>query len=57
MNKFLYYLTARSLWIFIGIIGLASLIWFVGPLIAVGSVKPLANKYLRIGLITLIVGI
>ena len=33
------------------------MIWFVGPLIAVGSVKPLANKYLRIGLITLIVGI
>lgn len=57
MNKFLYYLTARSLWIFIGIIGLALLIWFVGPLIAVGSVKPLANKYVRIGLITLIVGI
>lgn len=56
MNKFLYYLTARSLWILIGIIGLALLIWFVGPIIAVGSIKPLANKYVRIGLIALILG-
>ncbi len=57
MNKFLYYLTARSLWVLIGIIGLALLIWFVDPLIAVGNVKPFAHQYVRIALIALIFGI
>lgn len=48
-------INSRSLWVFVGICGIIILIWFFGPLIAIADVKPLANRYVRIAVIAIIV--
>ncbi|MDO4641979.1 MAG: type VI secretion system membrane subunit TssM [Neisseria sp.] len=50
MKKFLYFLGSRTLWVMLGIIGLIVLIWFVGPLISIGEVRPLASASIRLAI-------
>lgn len=57
MKRILYFLSSRSLWTFLGVVGLALLVWFFGPLLAIGNVKPLANPYIRMALVAIIIGI
>ena len=47
MKKILYFLGSRSLWVILGILGLIALIWFIGPLIAIGDARPLVGKGIR----------
>lgn len=47
----------RSVWIFIGLVLLALLIWIVGPLISIGLWMPLESVLVRVLLICLIFGI
>ena len=48
MKKILYFLGSRSLWVMLGITGLIILVWFIGPLISIGEIRPLANKTIRL---------
>lgn len=41
------FLSSKSLWVFLGVLGLALLIWFFGPLLAIGEFRPFANTYIR----------
>ena len=47
MKKFLFFLSSKSFWIFLGVIGLIALIWLIGPLVAIGESKPLASFQTR----------
>lgn len=57
MKKLLYFLGSRSLWVILGIAGLIILVWFIGPLIAVGEVRPLASKNIRLAVCAAIIAI
>ena len=48
MRKILYLLSSKTIWVFLGILGLTLLIWFFGPLLAIGEMKPLANSNIRL---------
>ncbi|QEY26156.1 type VI secretion system membrane subunit TssM [Neisseria zalophi] len=48
MKKFFYFLGSRSLWVILGLIGLIVLVWFIGPLISIGDIRPLASKSVRL---------
>jgi len=41
------WLLGRQFWIFLGLLGLACLIWMVGPLVAVGPYRPLESTSAR----------
>ena len=47
MKKIIYFLGSRSLWVMLGITGLIILVWFIGPLISIGEVRPLVSKTIR----------
>ena len=55
MKKFLFFLSSKSFWIFLGVIGLIALIWLIGPLVAIGESKPLASFQTRTLLCLIIV--
>ena len=55
MKKTLYFLGSRSLWVMLGIAGL--IIWFIGPLISIGEIRPLESKVIRLAVCVAIVGI
>ena len=57
MKKILYFLGSRSLWVMLGIAGLIILVWFIGPLISIGEIRPLASKVIRLAVCAAIVGI
>ncbi|MDO1510129.1 MULTISPECIES: type VI secretion system membrane subunit TssM [unclassified Neisseria] len=57
MKKLLYFLGSRSLWVMLGIAGLIILVWFIGPLVSVGDIRPLASKSIRLAVCTAIVAI
>ena len=46
-----------SAWVLIGLIILALLIWYIGPIISIGSVAPLSSVWARVFLICLLFGI
>lgn len=48
MKKYLAIFKQRWFWQLLGLVALGLLIWFVGPLISVGSVAPLAGLWTRI---------
>lgn len=56
MKKFLYFLGSRSLWVMLGIAGLIILVWFIGPLIAIDEIRPLASKAVRLAVCAAIIG-
>lgn len=47
----------KSSWIFIGLVLLSVLIWFIGPIIAIGTLTPFAPVLVRVALIVLIFAI
>jgi type VI secretion system protein ImpL len=55
MKKIFGFLLNRWFLLALGLIALAVLIWFVGPLVAIGEVRPLDPVWARIALIGLIV--
>ena len=55
LKKIVRFLIARALWVLIGLAVLCALIWFYGPLIAVGEVQPLASDLVRIIVIGVII--
>lgn len=57
MKKILYFLGSRSLWVMLGIAGLIILVWFIGPLISIGEISPLASKAIRLAVCAAIIGI
>ncbi|SMC25011.1 type VI secretion system protein ImpL [Andreprevotia lacus DSM 23236] len=54
MKTFLRFILNRWVLTALGLLGLVLLIWFVGPLVAVGSWRPLASLWVRLGLTVLI---
>ncbi|WP_434779543.1 type VI secretion system membrane subunit TssM [Neisseria sp. Ec49-e6-T10] len=48
MKLIINFLTSRGLWIFLGVIAIVLLIWFVGPLIAIGDYYPLRTVLARV---------
>lgn len=57
MKKIIYFLGSRSLWVMLGITGLIILVWFIGPLISIGEVRPLVSKTIRFAVCATIIGI
>lgn len=56
MRRFLDLVFNRNVFILLGLICLAMLIWYVGPLVAVGSYKPFKGRAVRWVLICLLFG-
>ena len=54
MKKFLTFLVSRQFLAFLALIVLALVIWFVGPYIAFGGLKPLAGTGTRVLVIALL---
>ncbi|KVD77271.1 type VI secretion protein VasK [Burkholderia sp. ABCPW 14] len=54
MNKFLSFLVSRQCLSFVALLLVALLIWFVGPFVAFGGLKPLAGAGMRILVIALL---
>ena len=48
---------SRDLWIFLGLLAVAFLIWVIGPVIAVGRYRPLDSEFVRIVVIALMFAI
>jgi hypothetical protein len=48
---------SRDLWIFLGLLAVAFLIWVIGPVIAVGRYRPLESEFVRIAVIALMFAI
>ncbi|MBU6437345.1 MAG: type VI secretion system membrane subunit TssM, partial [Betaproteobacteria bacterium] len=55
MKKLLGLLLNRWLLLALGLIALALLIWIVGPLVAIGAVRPLEPKWARLALVAVVV--
>ncbi|MFS2099786.1 type VI secretion system membrane subunit TssM [Variovorax sp. Varisp85] len=51
------FLISRDLWVFLGLVALAFLIWIIGPAIAVGRYRPLEDEIVRIAVIVLMFAI
>jgi len=47
------FLVSRDLWVFLGLLAVAFLIWVIGPVIAVGRYRPLESEFVRIVVIVL----
>ncbi|WP_408238876.1 MULTISPECIES: type VI secretion system membrane subunit TssM [Paraburkholderia] len=56
MKKFFSFLASRQLPAFVALLIVALLIWFVGPLLAFGGLKPLAGIGMRMLVIALLLG-
>lgn len=56
MKKFLPFLISRQCLAFLALIVVALVIWFVGPLLSFGGLKPLAGAGIRVLLIALLFG-
>jgi type VI secretion system protein ImpL len=54
MNKFLSFLASRQFLAFVALVVVALVIWFVGPFVAFGGLKPLAGTSMRVLLIALL---
>ena len=57
MSRFFSWIFNRTVLVLLGLICLAALIWFIGPLIAIGSYKPLESSTVRLVLICVIFGL
>ncbi|WP_152220271.1 type VI secretion system membrane subunit TssM [Pseudomonas sp. SCB32] len=57
MSQWLRWLRSPALWVLLGLLALAALIWLVGPEIAIGRHRPLYNESARIVLIALLLGL
>ncbi|MBO9356833.1 type VI secretion system membrane subunit TssM [Bordetella petrii] len=51
------FLFSRGLWNFLGLVALALLIWIAGPLLAIGSTRPLESETTRIIVIAVLFGL
>lgn len=54
MKKFLSFLVSRQFFAFLALLIVALVIWFVGPLVAFGGLKPLAGVGMRVLVIVLL---
>ncbi|SDD16461.1 type VI secretion system membrane subunit TssM [Paraburkholderia lycopersici] len=54
MKKFLSFLVSRQFLAFVALIAVALVIWFVGPFVAFGGLKPLAGAGIRVLVIALL---
>lgn len=54
MNKFLSFLVSRQFLAFLALLIVALIIWFIGPLVAFGGLKPLAGVGMRVLVIALL---
>jgi type VI secretion system protein ImpL len=54
MKKMLRWLLHPVLLGTLGLIALSAIVWWVGPLIAIGAVKPLAGLWVRVGIVALL---
>ncbi|WP_295380552.1 type VI secretion system membrane subunit TssM [uncultured Pseudacidovorax sp.] len=54
LKQFLGYLFSRQMLAFVGVVLLALLIWFVGPLIAVDGLRPLGTVGVRVSVVVLL---
>ncbi|MEJ8827318.1 type VI secretion system membrane subunit TssM [Variovorax humicola] len=54
LNSFVSFVFSRATLTFIGLVVLALVIWFVGPLIAVDGLRPLATVGVRVSLLVLL---
>ncbi|MBZ5788943.1 type VI secretion system membrane subunit TssM [Burkholderia contaminans] len=54
MKKILSFLRSRHLWAVVTVIVAAVVIWFAGPLVSFGGLKPLASTGIRLTLIVLV---
>jgi len=50
-------LRQRWLWQALGLLVVSAVIWFIGPLIAIGAVEPLASPWVRLALILTLIGV
>lgn len=57
MSRFFGLIFNKSVFVLLGLICLAALVWYVGPLFAVGSYKPFEGRAVRLVLICLIFGL
>lgn len=57
LRSFFRFLASRDLWVFLGLLALAFLIWVIGPLVAVGRYRPLESEFVRIAVIVLMFAI
>lgn len=51
------FLISRDLWVLLGLLAVACLIWIIGPVIAVGRYRPLDSEFVRIVVIALMFAI
>ncbi|MBI6550368.1 type VI secretion system membrane subunit TssM [Xenorhabdus lircayensis] len=48
LNAIISIITSRLMWSFLGITAISSIIWFIGPIISIGSVVPFESNTVRI---------
>jgi len=51
------FIVSRDLWVLVGLLALAFLIWIIGPVVAIGRYRPLESEFSRIVVIALMFGI
>ncbi|CAM3504975.1 type VI secretion system membrane subunit TssM [Bordetella flabilis] len=61
MSSFFYrmfgFLFSRSLWNFLGVVALAVLVWIIGPILAIGTTRPLESETVRLIVIGALFGV
>ncbi|MEJ8827462.1 hypothetical protein WKW80_36735 [Variovorax humicola] len=57
LNSFVSFVFSRATLTFIGLVVLALVIWFVGPLIAVDGLRPLATVGVRVSLLVVLLAL
>ena len=57
LHAFFRFLISRDLWVLLGLVALACLIWIIGPVVAVGRYRPLESEFVRIVVIALMFAI